>query len=370
MIYCKKCDWQAVPEKDLPVILPKIKEFRPTGTEQSPLAGLEKFYKAKCPNCGGEGRRETDVSDTFLDSSWYYLGYLIENLKLKIENSPFPNDLVKKWCPVDMYIGGAEHAVLHLLYVRFVAMALHDWKMIDFEEPMTRFRAHGLIIKDGAKMSKSKGNIVNPDEYIKRYGADALRMYLMFIGPFEQGGDFRDEGMAGITRFLKRVWDLAERVQKKEAEEVRKILHRTIKKVGEDIGALHYNTAISQLMILLRELEEKRISQDQLEIFVKLLAPFAPHLTEEIWRNVLKHRTSVHREAWPQYDGQYIQEENIKLIVQVNGKMREVLEVARDLSEIQARELVLSSEKIKKYTEGTVKKFIYLPNRLVNIVTE
>ena len=211
--------WFAVPEKDLPIKLPYVEDFRPTGTDKSPLATVEKFYKVHCPCCKSWARRETDVSDTFLDSAWYYLGYLMrfgKNLasvgtageKFKIGNSALAK-LTRTWLPINMYIGGAEHSVLHLLYVRFLAMVMRDWKLIDFDEPFPKFRAHGLIIKDGAKMSKSKGNVVNPDDYIKAYGADALRMYLMFLGPFEQGGDFRDTGIRGITRFLDRVWQSA-----------------------------------------------------------------------------------------------------------------------------------------------------------------
>ncbi|MDO8494945.1 MAG: class I tRNA ligase family protein [bacterium] len=368
MIHCEKCGWQPVPEKDLPVKLPKIEDFRPTGTDQSPLASVEKFYKTKCPNCKGEARRETDVSDTFLDSAWYYLRYPSANHK----EEAFDPDVTKKWLPVDMYIGGAEHAVLHLLYVRFVAMALHDWGFLNFEEPMTRFRAHGLIIKDGAKMSKSKGNVVNPDEYIKKYGADALRMYLMFLGPFEQGGDFRDEGVAGITRFLNRVWALIDKVQKEDVAEIQKTLHQTIKKVTEDIEGLHYNTAISQLMILLREIEDVEvISRSQFEMVLKLLAPFAPHITEEIWRTVLKNKKSIHLEAWPEYNTKHLVEKTANLVLQINGKTREVMVVDRDLSEAQVKELVLASEKMQRHLDGkTIKKFIYLPNRLVNIVTE
>ncbi|MEK7500532.1 MAG: leucine--tRNA ligase, partial [Patescibacteria group bacterium] len=310
MIYCAVCaahadqrgtkrglnadmaGWQPVPEKDLPVKLPYIKNFRPTGTDKSPLAADEKFYKVCCPKCGGWARRETDVSDTFLDSSWYYLGYLlksqISNLKSQkseskignwkllarrslgvggeIGNSAFAK-LMRQWLPVDMYIGGAEHAVLHLLYVRFLAMTFKDWGLVGFEEPFKKFRAHGLLIKEGAKMSKSKGNVINPDEYIKKYGADALRMYLMFLAPFESGGDFHDTGIRGITRFLERVHRLIFNFQfsifkqnpKSEARnpkqipnskfQIQKILHRTIKKVTEDIEGLRYNTAISALMV-------------------------------------------------------------------------------------------------------------------------
>lgn len=376
MIYCEKCKWQPVPEKDLPVILPKIKNFRPTGTNQSPLASVEKFYKTKCPNCGGEARRETDVSDTFLDSAWYYLGYLIGNLKLKIparpaggENSPFLNNVIQKWCPIDMYIGGAEHSVLHLLYIRFMTMVFHDWKLIDFEEPVSKFRAHGLLIKDGTKMSKSKGNVVNPDEYIKKYGADVLRLYLMFLGPFELGGDFRDESIAGITRFIAKVWNLKESLTKIDNKELEKKLHKTIKKITEDIEKLHYNTAISELMILAREIDTLGASPKQFEIFLKLLASFAPHITEEIWRKILKNKTSIHTEAWPTYDPKLIIEEMTDFVIQVNGKSRATIQLPTDSSEESVKKSALADERIRKYLDGKeVKKTVFVPNRLINFV--
>lgn len=363
MIYCEKCGWQAVPEKDLPVVLPKVKEFRPTGTNKSPLASVEKFYKTKCPKCGGEARRETDVSDTFLDSAWYYLRYP----SVPNEKFAFEPDITKKWLPVDMYIGGAEHSVLHLLYSRFMAMALNDFGLIHFREPFTKFRAHGLLIKDSAKMSKSKGNVVNPDEYIHKYGADVLRMYLMFLSPFELGGDFRDDAIAGIVRFINRIWNLPAKLGKHSG--IDRELNKTIKKVGEDIEKLHYNTAISELMKLLNSLEVNSFSGEDLKTFLKLLAPFAPHLAEEIWREVLGNKTSIHQETWPKYDPKLIEESRVDLVVQVGGKTRDVISIQRDLDESQVREIVLASEKIKKYVSGhEVKRVIYVANRLINIV--
>ena len=370
MIYCDKCHWQPVPEKDLPVLLPKVENFRPTGTDQSPLASVEKFYKTKCPKCAGPARRETDVSDTFLDSAWYYLGYLMKfgNWKLEIGSSSF-SETIRKWCPVDVYIGGAEHAVLHLLYVRFVAMALSDWGYLDFEEPMTRFRAHGLIIKDGAKMSKSRGNVVIPDESIKKHGADALRMYLMFLGPFEQGGDFRDEGISGLTRFLARVWRMAHEISEVESPNLETKIHQTIKKVSADIENLRYNTAISELMILLREMESQGKSKKQFEIFIKLLAPFAPHLTEEIWRNVLGHRKSIHTERWPEYDPRLIIQEIADFVVQINGRARGIIRLPSGSSENEAKTKALADERFRKYLDGQkIKKIIFVPGRLINFV--
>ncbi|MFY9492959.1 MAG: class I tRNA ligase family protein [Minisyncoccia bacterium] len=378
MIYCEKCDWQPVPEKDLPVKLPRIKNFRPTGTDQSPLAADEKFYKVKCPQCGGEARRETDVSDTFLDSAWYYIGYL--NLK-----KPFDELRVTKWLPVDMYIGGAEHAVLHLLYVRFLAMALKDLGLTDFEEPFPKFRAHGLLIKDGAKMSKSKGNVVNPDEYIKNYGADALRMYLMFIGPFDQGGDFRDSGMKGITRFLERVCkisqisNLPEKAggprgftgkSQKDNKGLEKKVHQTIKKVTEDVESLNYNTVISALMILLREFEadQNSVGPKELEVFVKLLAPFAPHISEEIWRGVLKNKKSIHISDWPKFDPELIREDSVDFIVQINAKMRAVIKLPAGSNQKSAEIAAQANDHVAKYLSGGVKKVIFVKDKFINFV--
>ncbi|MGD0977330.1 MAG: leucine--tRNA ligase [Minisyncoccia bacterium] len=367
MIFCDKDGWQPVPESDLPVLLPKIENFRPTGTDKSPLAQDEEFVNTKCPKCDGPAKRETDVSDTFLDSSWYYLRYpSAKNGKIA-----FDTEITKKWCPVDMYIGGAEHAVLHLLYIRFVAMALNDWKMVDFEEPITKFRAHGLLIKDGAKMSKSHGNVVNPDEMIELYGADALRMYLMFLGPFEQGGDYRDEGMAGITRFLAKVWKLTENIVAGSGEnfELEKTIGKSIKKITEDVENLGYNTAISQLMILLRGLENGQPTQKQLETFVKLLAPFAPHISEEIWRNKFGYKTSIHVESWPTYNPKLITEEIVDFVIQVNGKTREMIKMPAGAVEEEVKESALADPKVQKYLESqSIKKVIFVKDRLINFV--
>ena len=373
--------WIAVPEKDLPVKLPFIKNFKPLGKGESPLASAEKFYKTKCPKCGGHARRETDVSDTFLDSSWYYYGYLskFENYKLKIENSPFSNKLVGKWCPVDMYIGGAEHAVLHLLYTRFITKVFYDWKLINFQEPFKTFRAHGLIIKDGAKMSKSKGNVVNPDEYIKKFGADALRMYLMFLGPFEQGGDFRDEGMRGITRFLERVWKLNSKLKAQSSKpqlktknylNLEKILHQSIKKITEDVENLRYNTAISQMMILLNEIEKNYsllVTRYWL-LFLKLLSPFTPYIAEELWLRS-GNNSSIHKEKWPKYDAKKIKEETFELVVQINGKKRDQFFISNNLSKEEIKKLTIGREKVKNYLAGgKPQEIIYVPNKIINIV--
>lgn len=376
MIFCEKCasagnsaqaGWQPVSEDELPVLLPKIKNFRPTGANQSPLASVEKFYKTKCPLCRGEARRETDVSDTFLDSAWYYLRYP----SIKDKKNSWNAELTKKWLPVDMYIGGSEHSVLHLLYARFLAMVFKDIGLTDFEEPFFKFRAHGLLIKDGAKMSKSRGNVVNPDEYIKKYGADALRMYLMFLGPFEQGGDFRDTGIAGIVRFLNRVRTFINEVKeskKEDKEAAEKILNKHTKEIGDDIKNLKFNTAVSGLMKLLNELEDKRLTKEQYGTFLKLIAPFAPHIVEELWMNVLGNESSIHLEEWPDYDEALLSEETVRLVIQVNGRVRDTIEVKKGLFEEEAKKVALGRENVKKYITGEIKKTIYIKDRIINLV--
>ncbi|MBI2577896.1 MAG: leucine--tRNA ligase, partial [Candidatus Wildermuthbacteria bacterium] len=380
IIYCEKCGTVPVPEKDLPVLLPYAKNFRPEGTGKSPLASVKSFVHTKCPTCKGPAKRETDVSDTFLDSAWYFLRYPsvglgTKNSKLKI---PWNQQITKTWLPVDMYIGGQEHAVLHLLYARFTAMALHDLGYIDFEEPFDKFRAHGLITKGGAKMSKSKGNVVNPDEVIERYGADSLRIYLMFMGPFTESADWSDKGIVGVFRFLNRVWGYSAEIQKlknqkggKEgSKELEALRHRTIKKVTEDMQDLRYNTVVSSLMEYFNKFSKEHDSSslNHLAVLLILLAPFAPHITEEIWQ-MAGFKGSVHDQAWPFYEKKFLKEETVRLVLQVNGKVRDVVEVPAATSEEKIRILALGNGKIKKWTEGKeVKRVIVIPGRLANIV--
>ncbi len=365
IIYCKKCGTVPVPEKDLPVKLPEVKDFRPTGTGKSPLASVSSFVNTKCPKCKGKAERETDVSDTFLDSSWYFLRYpsvKIENRKLKI---PWDPQITRRWLPVSMYIGGQEHAVLHLLYTRFITMALKDMGFIDFEEPFKKFRAHGLITKEGAKMSKSKGNVVNPDEYFVKYGADTVRMYLMFLGPFSEGGDWSDKGIVGIYRFLNRVFELAG-AKTKTTNDLAATRNKTIKKVTEDLENLRYNTAIASLMEYSNEIKDG--GKEDIETLLILLAPFAPYIAEELW-NKLGHKDSVHNQPWPSFDKTHIQTERIRLIIQVNGKVRDVMELAAGTSERQAVDLALKSRNVQKWVgNNKIKRTVFVPGRLVNIV--
>jgi leucyl-tRNA synthetase len=367
IIYCDACGPVGVPEKDLPVLLPDIPDFRPDDSGISPLARHKEWYYVACPECGKQGRRETDVSDTFLDSGWYYLRYP----STEFHDRPFDPIRTRTWCPVTTYIGGNEHAVLHLLYSRFLAMVLKDLGRIEFEEPFTKFRAHGLIIKDGAKMSKTKGNVVNPDEYIAHWGADTFRMYLMFLGPLQEGGDFRDAGINGPRRFLDRVWLMVGDAT--PAGELPKELvvrwHATKKKVAEDIEELRYNTAIAAMMELVNHMKEagcrdRRVVQD----LVVMLAPFAPHFAEECWER-LGHTTTVFDAGWPRWDEKLTVADEIELPVQVNGKTRGKVMVPNGAGQEVALSRAQADAGVQKFTAGKeIKKVIYVPSRLINIV--
>ena len=378
IIYCKKCGTVPVPEKDLPVKLPEVKNFRPTGTGKSPLASVASFVKTKCPKCKGPAERETDVSDTFLDSAWYFFRYPSTRLT-RSGQVPFDRTITHKWLPVNMYIGGHEHAVLHLLYTRFITMALKDMGHIEFEEPFKKFRAHGLITKEGVKMSKSKGNVVNPDEYFVKYGADTVRTYLMFIGPLAEGGDWSDKGIVGISRFFNRLWTFCEELKlgslapkdlgAKLPSKLEPLRHRTIKKVTEDLEGLRYNTAIASLMEYSNAFHKSVPTKEQFSTLLILLSPFAPHLTEELWEK-LGNKGSCHEQSWPKYNLKLLQEKVVRLVVQVNGRVRDVLEVAHGISEKEAVALALKQEKIKKwFPAGKPKNVVFVKGRLLNLVS-
>ncbi len=380
IIYDEAGEPHPVPEKDLPVLLPDIDDFRPKGDGRGPLANVESWVNATLPD-GRPGRRETDVMDNFLDSAWYYLRYV----SARDSSRPFDPEIVRKWLPVDIYIGGNEHAVLHLLYTRFICMALERAGALemgvrpginDRAEPFRKFRAHGLLIKDGAKMSKSRGNVVNPDAYVTEYGADALRTYLMFLGPFQQGGDFRDKDFAGVRRFLERVWRwyVEESQPVDDAAMPRPVLikiHQTIKKVTADLDSLSYNTAIAALMELHNALRAApAVSRFARESLVLMLAPFAPHLAEELWER-MGNRPSVFRARWPEFDPALTVEDTMELAVQVNGKLRDRFVVARDAAEPQIRAAALACEKIREQLAGREPaRVIYVPGRLVNVIVK
>jgi len=371
IIYCPACGTVPVPEADLPVLLPTIEDFRPDDSGVSPLARDKEWYKVPCPSCGEPAHRETDVSDTFLDSAWYYLRYLAT----EFDDRPFHDERNRRWLPVASYIGGNEHAVLHLLYSRFISMVLHDQGRLAFEEPFRRFRAHGTIVKDGAKMSKSKGNVVVPDQYIARWGADTFRTYLMFLGPYEEGGDFRDEGLAGPRRFLDKIWELVDQAERRTL--VGSELHQGIaikwnqtkKKVTEALESLSYNTAIAAMMELLNAMRAVNCSERKIvKEMVQMLAPFAPHFAEECWER-LGATTTIFDSTWPAWDEALTVEQSVEIPVQVNGKTRSRVQVPRGATERMVTAAALQDPLVTKFVDGKEpKKVVYVKDRLINLV--
>ncbi|MCG8467446.1 MAG: leucine--tRNA ligase [Gemmatimonadetes bacterium] len=372
VIYCEACGPRAVREQDLPVLLPYVEDFRPTATGVSPLARVEEFYETTCPECGGEAHRETDVSDTFLDSGWYFLRYP----STEYDDRPFDADRTRTWLPVASYIGGEEHAVLHLLYSRFLTMVLKDLGHLEIEEPYARFRKHGLLIKEGAKISKSRGNVILPDDYIVRFGADTFRMYLMFLGPFQVGGDFRDSGMAGPRRFLNKVWasvtDALEAGREGfEDPAVERALHATIKQVTEDLESLDYNTAIAALMDYLNTIRAggRTASLDEVRPLAVLLAPIAPHIAEELWERLGGAPSVFDHAEWPAYDPAVLVVDELDLPVQVNGKLRATIRVARGASQEAVQEAAVAEENVARHLNGgEIRKVIHVPDRLINLL--
>ena len=372
IIYCDGCGTVPVPEDQLPVELPYVEQFRPTGTAESPLALADSFVNTTCPDCGKPARRETDVLDTFVDSSWYFLRYP----STEFADRPFDDELTAKWLPVDSYIGGKEHSVLHLLYSRFITMALHDMGHLPFEEPYERFRAHGVLVLSGAKISKSRGNIVNPDDYYASHGADTLRAYLMFSGRYDEGGDFSDKGIEGVSRFLHRVWDLVERYHSQEGdpqltEKTERLLHRTIKRVTRDISNLKFNTCIAAMMEYSNELQQREaLHVREIETLILLLAPFTPYVTEELWEQIGRSY-SVHQQAWPAFDEELAKLQEVEVAVQVNGKTRDIIEAEAGSEEAAVVALAKQSERVQRHLgQSEIVKTIYVPERLVNFVTK
>jgi leucyl-tRNA synthetase len=378
MIYCDKCGVVPVPEKDLPVRLPEDAEFKPTG--ESPLKYNEKFVNTTCPKCSSPAKRETDTMDTFVCSSWYFLRYCSPH----DDQEAFTDAAVKHWCPVDFYTGGAEHAVMHLLYVRFFTKAIRDMGLIDFGEPFKKLFNQGILIKEHMKISKSRGNVVNPDEYVASLGADTVRAYLMFLGPWDQGGDWDDSGINGVSRWLHRVWNLvADDYQPGVAAErgdtataLLRLMHQTIKKVTQDIEKIRFNTMIAALMeytnylIKVKEAGSvaKNIWDESIKALILLLAPSTPHLAEELWQQTGREY-SVHNQAWPEWDEELAREEEITLVVQVNGKIRDKVVVPVSISEDEAKEMAAQQPKARIYLEGKdIVKVVYVPGKLVNFV--
>jgi leucyl-tRNA synthetase len=377
MIYCPKCGIVPVPEQDLPVLLPENAEFKPTG--ESPLKYCDEFVDTTCPRCSSPAERETDTMDTFMCSSWYFLRYASPYY----DAAPFSDDDVKHWLPVDMYTGGAEHAVMHLFYARFFTKALRDMGLIDFGEPFTRLFNQGVIIVERQKMSKSRGNVVNPDTYVSGLGADAVRAYLMFIAPWERGGEWDDSGISGISRWLNRVWSLVlepyemkGEIVPKAGKDLLRLTHQTIKKATTDMERLRFNTMIAALMEYTNYLAKVKGSgvvdqstwKESIDTLLLLLAPTVPHLAEEIWQRV-GYEYSIHNQSWPNWDEELAKDEEITLVVQVNGKLRDRLAVPASITEDEAEELALASQKVKPYLENKqIVKTIYIPKKLVNLV--
>jgi len=372
IVYCDDCGALPVPEADLPVILPDVVDFRPTGTGLSPLATAESFIDATCPSCGRAGRRETDVSDTFLDSAWYFLRYPSSD----VDDRPWDLQRTERMLPVDSYAGGPEHVMRHHLYARFLTRALHDLDLVPFAEPFPRLRLHGMLTKDGAKMSKSRGNVVNPDRYIADHGADVTRMYLLFIGPWDEGGDFSDASIAGIERFLRRIWRLiTESHQDGHGSADLRTLDRTIAAVAADIEKMRFNTAIASLMELVRWVRHERTAMSSDEwarvsnSVVLLLAPFAPYLAEELWSRI-GGDYSVHEQGWPAHDPSALRADRVTVAIQVDGKTRDRMEVPAGTEREDALERALLSERVQRHiTRGNVADVVYVQDRLINLVT-
>ncbi len=381
IVYCNKCGIVPVPEDQLPVLLPENVDFTPTGTGESPLATVPEFVNTTCPKCGGPARRETDTMDTFVDSSWYFFRYCDpRNTQL-----PFDPKKASYWMPVDQYTGGIEHAILHLLYARFFTKFLRDIGLSPVSEPFAALFTQGMVLKDGKAMSKSLGNIVSVDEITSTYGADTARTFTLFVAPPEVDFEWTEKGVEGAFRFLNRVWRIATEVAEatefsSESEENRKellrIIHRTIKRVTRDIERFHFNTAVSAIMELTSALidytEKHGVTatvREGVEKLLLLLAPIAPHITEELWEK-LGNPYSIHMQSWPKWDEELAKEEIITLVVQVDGKVRDRFQVPADITEEEAKEMALSSPKVRRHLEGKeVKQIVFIPGKLVNVVT-
>ncbi len=380
VIYCKSCGIAAVPEEDLPVFLPDDVEFNPKG--ESPLKLCPEFVNTTCPKCGGKAKREVDTMDTFVDSSWYYLRYITP----RDDNKAFDTGLANKWLPVDQYIGGVEHAILHLMYSRFICKFLYDIKAVGFKEPFARLFTQGMIVKDGAKMSKSKGNVVSPDSLIEKYGVDTMRLYILFIGPPEKDAEWSDRGVEGASRFLNKIWRLYEAYQEYEEREVAEIfekelnrlLNLTIKKVTLDMeGGFKFNTAISFIMELLNQAQSditessvsKALLGEVLEKMLLLIYPFAPHIAEELWKLMGKNDSISMSASWPSYKEDALIQDEIELPVQINGKVRARILVPFESDADYVKKVALEDKKVKEYIlDKPIKKFIVIKNKIVNIV--
>jgi len=379
MIYCDKCGINPVPENDLPVTLPE--NVKITGKGESPLKYVTEFLNCKCPICGGKAKRETDTMDTFVDSSWYFLRYASGDIKEK----PFDKSEVNYWMPVDQYIGGIEHAILHLLYSRFFVKVLKDLGYVDFEEPFENLLCQGMVIKDGAKMSKSKGNVVDPDDIIKKYGTDTLRLFILFAAPPEVDLEWSEKGIEGCWRFLNKIWRIHQDIKNyqemnnEKDKELKIMINKTIKGVTEDIEKEYqFNTAIAKMMeffnFLNKIVAEKKVSKELLinswKKFIKILYPFVPHICEELWENI-GEKTFLFKEKWPEYEEIEEEKAKVNIGVQINGKIRGNIEIPSNIGVEEIFEIICKNERFKKYIEGKkIIKKIYIEKKLINIVLE
>ena len=358
-----------MPEKELPVLLPEVEKYQPTDTGESPLAAVTEWVNTKCPTCGGAARRETDVMPNWAGSSWYFLRYIDPKNSKQFADS----GKLKKWMPIDWYNGGMEHTTLHLLYSRFWNKFFYDIGFVPTSEPYAKRTSHGLILgEDGEKMSKSRGNVVNPDEIVREHGADTLRCYEMFIGPFDQAAPWNSKGVIGVRRFLEKVNGMVAKIEPKtENRALSRMVHQTIKKVAEDIEAMKFNTAVSQLMVCANAFADAEIiPQDLFELFLRVLAPFAPHLTEELWA-ALGHAESIFKESWPTHDPKLAAASEIQLVVQINGNVRDRIMVPAGCADEDLKTRALASEKIQPWLAGkTISKIIVVQGKLVSIVTQ
>lgn len=364
LVHCEKDGWVAVPDDQLPVELPQVEKYEPTDNGESPLSAIDGFVNTTCPTCGGPAKRETDTMPNWAGSSWYFLRYIDPTNDKEFASKKALN----YWTPVDLYNGGMEHTTLHLLYSRFWNKFLFDQGFVPTSEPYARRHSHGLIMaEDGTKMSKSKGNVVNPDEVVAEFGADTLRTYILFMGPFEEPVPWSTNGLIGVRRFLEKVERLAEKLGDESAE-VTKALHKTIKKVSDDIDQFRFNTAVSELMKLVNVVQEAgSMSQESFATFLTLLSPFAPHLTNELWEK-LGMKGLVEEQTWPEADARLLVDDEIKIVVQVNGKLRANLTVPADISDAKLIELAKADDNVQKHLTGEVKKEIVVKGKLVNLV--
>ncbi len=381
IIYCDNCGIVPVPEEDLPVVLPENAEFLPTG--ESPLSTSIDFVNTICPKCDSKAKRETDTMDTFVDSSWYFFRYLSPNYSQGI----FDKDKILEWGPVDQYTGGAEHAVMHLLYARFFVKALRDLGLIEFDEPFKKLFNQGHIISGSQKMSKSRGNVVSPDEYVNQVGSDVVRCYLMFIGPWDQGGEWSDSGLRGMSRWINRIWEIfnkdisvfiSNNKDDKLDKESRYIINKTIRKVTEDLEKFKFNTSLASLMEFTNWINEKINTKsfnagiwNEIKMnFILMLAPFAPHMSEELW-SLQGYNYSVHDQKWPEWNIKHLELDAKTIVIQVNGKFRGKIEVPSDLNEEEIKKMALESERIKYYMlDKDIIKIIYIKDKLINCVVK